>query len=139
MSNISNDEENINVNIEEDNENKTNEEATNKETAKEIKKEEIIEVENKGAEEVDNKKISFKDAFSSICVDALITGALSVVGIILLDVILRVTVGYYVKEKASMFLIIYIIMTILYTSIMESSKGNTVGRRLAKLKVTKME
>lgn len=151
MSNISNDEENINVNIEENNENKineevsnekinesTNEETTNKEMTKEIAREEITEVENKNTEGVNNK-VSFKDAFSSISVDILITAALSVVGIILFDVILRVAAGYYVKEKASVFLIIYLIMTLLYTSIMESSKGNTIGKRLAKLKLTKME
>jgi len=92
------------------------------------------------ADDKDNSKISFKDTFVSSIVDLAVTGAATAVGLFLIDAILRVTAGYYIKEKVSFSLIIFVIVSLLYTSIMESSKNeDTIGKRLLKLKVTRSE
>jgi uncharacterized RDD family membrane protein YckC len=106
---------------------------------KEINNEEIIKEDSvRNSDAVSN--VSFKDAFMSSILDILVTGAISVAGLYIFDFILRITAGYYVKEKVSIFLIIYLIVTALYTTIMESSKnGNTIGKRAANLKTIKIK
>lgn len=98
-----------------------------------------VETENNEIEAVekDNSKISFKDTFSAAIVDLAVTAAGSVVGLFLIDAILRVTAGFYIKEKVSFSVIIFVIVSLLYTSIMESSKGETIGKRLLKLKINR--
>lgn len=90
------------------------------------------------AEEEKTNKVSFSDALISTIVDVLIAGAISVAGLYIFDIILRLAAGYYVSDKISAFAIIYIIVTILYTTIMESSRSaNTIGKKAANLKVIK--
>ncbi|KYH28613.1 RDD family protein [Clostridium colicanis] len=101
--------------------------------------EEITKEESVGNSDIISK-VSFKDAFMSSILDILITGAISIAGLYIFDFILRIAAGYYVKEKVSVFLIIYLIVTLLYTTIMESSKsGNTIGKRAANLKTIKIK
>lgn len=97
------------------------------------------EAENNETETVekDNSKISFKDAFAAAIIDLVVTAAASVVGLFLIDAILRFTAGFYIKDKVSFSVIIFVIVSLLYTSIMESSKGETIGKRSLKLKVTR--
>lgn len=104
--------------------------------------EKSVEVEENNYTEIKDEpvdRISFKDTLLSSVVDAVITGTISVVALYIFDIILRSAAGYFVKEKVSLFVIIYLLVTILYTSIMESSKnGNTIGKRAANLKITKI-
>ncbi|QGU95467.1 hypothetical protein GOM49_10530 [Clostridium bovifaecis] len=105
--------------------------------------EEIVEVDNMNKTDVEVEavgKVSLKDAFMSTIIDVIITGAISIAGLYIFDIILKVTAGYYVKEKISVLAIIYLIVTILYSSIMESSKtANTIGKRASNLKVIKLK
>lgn len=118
----------------------------NEEMSEDMTKElavEIAEENNMNRTEVEVEeanKVSFKDAFLAVIIDVIITGGISVAGLYIFDIILKATAGYYVKEKVSVFAIIYIIVTILYSSIMESSKTeNTIGKRASNLKVIKLK
>lgn len=85
------------------------------------------------------KKVSFGDAFIATLVDIITVGLISSIGLFIFNVILKVA-GYYVKDVIPMFLIIYLIVTLLYTSIMESSKNaDTIGKRIARLKLIKTQ
>ncbi len=85
------------------------------------------------------KKVSFGDAFIATLVDIITVGLISAIGLFIFNVILKVA-GYYVKDVIPMFLIIYLIVTLLYTSIMESSKNaDTIGKRVARLKLIKTQ
>ncbi|KOA21182.1 RDD family protein [Clostridium homopropionicum DSM 5847] len=121
-------------NIEVENENVTEIEKVEEDTAVNAEVENNEEIE---AVEKDSTKINLKDTFTSSIVDLAVTAAATVVGLFLIDAILRVTAGYYIKEKVSFSVIIFVIVSLLYTSIMESSKGETIGKRLLKLKVTR--
>lgn len=85
------------------------------------------------------KKVSFGDAFIATLVDVITIGLISSIGLFVFNAILKVA-GYYVKDVIPMFLIIYLIVTLLYTSIMESSKNaDTIGKRVARLKLIKTQ
>jgi hypothetical protein len=85
-------------------------------------------------------KVGFGDAFIATLVDIIATGLVSVAGLFIFDAILKAIAGYYVKDVIPMFIIIYLIVTLLYTSIMESSKNaDTIGKRVARLKLVKTQ
>lgn len=84
-------------------------------------------------------KVALKDSFLAAFIDIISIGVISAGVLFIFDAILRVTAGFYVKEKIQMLGIIYLIVMLLYTSIMESSKSaNTIGKRVANLKITKI-
>mgnify|MGYP001593840041 FL=1 len=97
-------------------------------------KEEVTEVKDK---ESYISKVSFKDTFVANIIDILVTLGISIVVLFVIDGILRVAAGYYVVEKIQMTAIIYLIVSLLYTSIMQSKNCDTVGMKVAKLKISK--
>ncbi|KEI04045.1 hypothetical protein IRP63_04365 [Clostridium botulinum] len=84
-------------------------------------------------------KMTFKDTFVSNLVDILVTLGLSIVALFIIDGILRVTAGYYVTEKVQMTAIIYLIISLIYTSVMQIKSCDTIGMRVSKLKINKAE
>lgn len=116
------------------------EEITEEEQESEVEKEVEEVVATDTNNEVDEAKISMADTFGSSIVDILITAAISAAVLFIGDGILRATAGYYITEKPTMFMIIYIIVSLLYTSIMESRKNaDTIGKRSVKIKLTKTQ
>lgn len=105
------------------------------------KKEQLENMDKPSIDEASNENIdniSLKDTFLASLIDVVLTGVVSTAILFLLDGILRITAGYYISAKISMLAIIYLIVFIIYTSIMESSKNaNTIGKRAANLKIIK--
>jgi hypothetical protein len=125
-----------NVNIEVNNEGEV--ENTNIENGNTVNIENTSSEDNSTAN-IENK-VSFGDAFISTLVDIITTGLISVVGLFIFNAILKAAAGYYIKEVIPMFLIVYLIVALLYGSIMVSSKGaDTIGKRVARLKVVKTQ
>lgn len=94
----------------------------------------INEEENKVVEENLSTEIAnennFIKRFLSATMDQIITLALALVLLLLFDGILRLT-GFYVAERQPIFLVVYIITNILYTSICESTKlKKTIGKKI---------
>lgn len=109
------------------------EQAEREEQLENIEMQSINETSNENVE-----RITFKDTLLASVIDVVLTGVVSTAILFLLDGILRITAGYYISAKISMLAIIYLIVFIIYTSIMESSKNaNTIGKRAANLKVIK--
>ena len=85
-------------------------------------------------------KGTFLNSLSAIIVDQVCIATISAVGIFLLIAILnifgyRILSSYYV-----VFLFItYVLISIIYPVIMEASTGNTLGRKVCKLKVFKIK
>lgn len=87
-----------------------------------------------------DEKIGFAEAFFAATIDLVATGLISAAVLFIFDAILRAAAGYFVKDVVPMFLIVYLIVTLLYTSIMESSKNaDTIGKRVARLKLVKTQ
>lgn len=95
--------------------------------------EEVNHVENSSEVEAKDKTVSKNSFFRSLkatFVDEIIIGIVSVILLYAADLVLRI-VGYYISGKITMMLIIFVIVSLLYPAIMESSKkGNTIGRSL---------
>ncbi|EES91626.1 hypothetical protein FDJ70_06110 [Clostridium botulinum] len=96
---------------------------------------ELIKTEENNLE----SKITFKDTFVSNLVDILVTLGLSIVALFIIDGILRVTAGYYVTQKVQMTVIIYLIISLIYTSVMQIKSYDTIGMRVSKLKINKVK
>lgn len=119
-----------------------NKEELKKEVTEELKEEEVEveQIDSKTENKVDETKIRMQDTLLSSIVDILITSVISTACLFIGDGILRSTAGYYVTEKPTLFIIIYLIVSLLYTSIMESRKNaDTIGKRSAKIKLTKTQ
>ena len=83
------------------------------------------------------KKPNFLDTFKANIIDLAIIGGISAVLVFAADAILRLT-GYAISQKFSMSFIIFMVVMVLYMSIMESGKGsNTVGKKISGLTITK--
>lgn len=86
-------------------------------------------------EKSETKKISFGRRLKATIIDQIVIGAISFIGMLLFDLILRLTGGLYVSDKLGIYLIIYVIVNLLYPAIIESSKfGNTIGNKLSNIK-----
>ncbi|GLC32271.1 RDD family protein [Clostridium omnivorum] len=112
-----------------------NEEQAKEEKAKEAndteeeKIEDFIEPVETSKDKVVGKKSFFRNLIAAI-VDEAVIGIISVVLLYLGDFILRAA-GYFISGKISMLLIIFVVVSILYPAIMESTKkGNTIGRSI---------
>lgn len=78
----------------------------------------------------DSKFIKFIKKFLAATIDQIINLSISLVLLLIFDGILRL-VGLYVAERQPIFLITYIVVSILYTSICESTKLNkTIGKKI---------
>ena len=88
-------------------------------------------------EEVINK-ITFLNSIEAIFLDQISIAIVSAVAIALLIAILNMA-GYRILNTYYLFfaLIAYIAISILYPAIMEACIGNTLGRKICKLKVFK--
>lgn len=119
----------INEEIVPGNEEEVKEEKTNEADDTEEKVESNIEHVEVPADKVVGKKSFFKNLIAAI-VDEAIIGVISVVLLYLGDFILRAA-GYFISGKISMLFIIFVVVSILYPAIMESTKkGNTIGRSI---------
>lgn len=85
-------------------------------------------------------KVSFLNSLAAVFIDEAIVGVISFGVLYLVDLLMRSIAGYYIVEKAPMYLIIFVIITLFYTSIMENKKnGQTFGKKIMKLKTTKIK
>lgn len=99
-----------------------------------------IEEDKKETKE-DTKGVSFKNSFMAILIDTVVVTGSSLVGLLIFNKVILKLLGLKIvnEYRGSVLLIIFIIISILYTSIMESKKGNTIGKKYCDLKVEKVE
>ncbi|MCB2288809.1 RDD family protein [Clostridium sp. CS001] len=80
---------------------------------------------------------SFMDTLKANLIDLIAIGGISTVGVFVADALLRLT-GYGITEKFQMTFIIFMVVMVLYMSIMESGKNSsTLGKKIAGLIITK--
>ena len=92
---------------------------------------EKIEYENSG------KKPSFFASCAATISDAIIIAVLSYVLLYVVDFIMRYTIGLYIVEKNQMLFLLYVVVSLLYVSILESKLGFTVGKTVFGIKVVR--
>lgn len=128
-----------------DEEENVKEEDINLGEVQEIDEEEAItedETEDEVYTEEDAKKEnvnkpSFIHSLLSQLVDQVVIGVISTAVLYLFDLLLRLITGYYVSEKGSVLFIIYVLVNILYVSIIEASQGSTIGKNIFETTVNK--
>lgn len=100
------------------------------------KSEEIISQDSSEITENEQGKTSgFFGSFLAAVIDELIVLGVSVILLFLSNFIMGF-LGYYIAERTSMFIIIFLIVNIIYTSVMEVSKlKGTVGKIITGLKI----
>jgi len=82
-------------------------------------------------------KPSFVDAFKANIIDLIVIGAVSTIGVYVADAILKLA-GYAISQKFQMTFIIFMVIMLLYMSIMESGKSSaTIGKKVSGLFITK--
>ena len=93
------------------------------------------------SKKVINKDSERKPNFFASCAaaisDAVIIGVLSFVLLYVIDFILRKIVGVYIVDKNQMLFILYVVVSLLYVSILESTLGFTVGKTVLGIKVAR--
>ena len=99
-----------------------------------IKTEEVTE---KIVDENSNKKPSFIASCAATISDAIIIGVLAYVLLYVVDFILKNALGLYIVEKNQMLFILYIVVSLLYVSVLESILGFTVGKTVFGIKVVR--
>lgn len=101
---------------------------------------EEMKIENESMESFayeEKEKITFIDIFKANLIDIVSTGIISIAALYIFDILLRLTAGYYVKERIQMLFIFYLISSLLYTSIMENKSADTIGKRVSRIRITK--
>lgn len=97
--------------------------------------EELNHIENKEGEK--SMKPRFIDTLKASLIDLIVIGVISTGLVFMADSILRLT-GYFVTQKFQMSFIIFMVVMVLYTSIMESGKSSTtIGKKLSGLTIIK--
>ena len=82
-------------------------------------------------------KPTFLDAFKASIIDLVVIGAVSTVGVFVADALLKLA-GFSITQKFQMSFIIFMVVMVLYMSIMESGKKSaTIGKKVAGLIITK--
>lgn len=110
-----------------DNKELNNEEVVN-ETVEEIKVIETVDEEEKVKQ--DGKVMKFLKKILSGVIDQIISIALSLLLLIVVDLLLKLF-GLYIAQREPMFLIMYIIVNIIYGPICASTKlKDTIGRKI---------
>lgn len=80
----------------------------------------------------EKNKVSFLNSGKANLIDMFIVLILSTAVLFFGDILLRFTLGMYVSDLKGMLLILIIIVTIVYNTIMQGSKeGATLGQRLS--------
>jgi hypothetical protein len=75
-------------------------------------------------------KGSFIKNFSAVILDEAIIGIISIIILYIFEALLKLG-GYSISQKSTMLFLIFVVVSILYTSIMETAKaGKTVGKKL---------
>ena len=83
------------------------------------------------------RKPNFIDTFKASLIDLIVIGGISTIGVFGADALLRLT-GYGITQKFQMAFIIYMVVMVLYMSIMESGKTSaTLGKKIAGLIIKK--
>jgi len=101
---------------------------------------EVIETEvipEKTVDENSGNKPSFIASCAATISDAIIIGVLAYILLYVVDFILRKAAGLYIVEKSQMLFIIYVAVSLLYVSILESTLGFTVGKTVLGIKVVR--
>ncbi|MCJ7689886.1 MAG: RDD family protein [Clostridiaceae bacterium] len=82
-------------------------------------------------------KPRFLDTLKASLIDLIVIGGISTALVFIGDSILRL-VGYFVTQKFQMSFIIFMVVMVLYMSIMESGKASTtLGKKLSGLTIIK--
>ena len=82
-------------------------------------------------------KPSFIDTFKASLIDLIAIGGISTAGVFIADAVLRLT-GYGITQKFQMTFVIFMVVMVIYMSIMESGKNSaTLGQKIARLNITK--
>ena len=110
----------------------------------EVKSEEVMDIDGKApCFTCENSKVdkaikpTFVDTFKASLIDLIVIGGISTVGVFVTDAILRLA-GYAITQKFQMAFIIFMVVMVLYMSIMESGKMSaTIGKKVSKLIITK--
>ncbi|MCR1951851.1 RDD family protein [Clostridium sp. DSM 100503] len=97
---------------------------------------EIINNEEVNNEEVNNeevkedgKAVKFIKRLLAATIDQIVAIALALLLLLVFDFLLKFA-GFYIAQRQPMFLIIYVITNILYSTICESTKlGRTIGKK----------
>ena len=98
-------------------------------------KEELSYSENLNEEK--SAKPSFMDTLKANLLDLIVIGGISTIMVFLADVVLKFA-GYTISEKFQMSFVIFMVIMVLYMSIMESGKNSaTLGKKIAGLIITK--
>jgi len=108
------------------------EELNNKDNKYSGRNEELI-----GANGNKTLKPTFLDAFKASIIDLVVIGVVSTVGLFVADAVLKLA-GFAITQKFEMSFIIFMVVMVLYMSIMESGKKSaTIGKKVARLIITK--
>ncbi|MBS6500816.1 MAG: RDD family protein [Clostridium sp.] len=105
-----------------------NDEVNNEELNKYI---EVTEEDNAINEEVkeDGKAVKFIKRLLAATIDQIVAIAFALLLLLVFDFLLKF-VGFYIAQRQPMFLVIYVITNILYSTICESTKlGRTIGKK----------
>ncbi|WP_291636455.1 hypothetical protein [Clostridium sp.] len=82
-------------------------------------------------------KPNFLDTLKASIIDLVVIGGISTVGVYGADAVLKVA-GYAITQKFQMSFIIFMVVMVLYMSIMESGKNSTtIGKKISGLIITK--
>ena len=113
----------------------SNNEVNSNEQIIESVNEEISYSENLNEEK--SVKPSFMDTLKANLLDLIVIGGISTIIVFISDVVLKFA-GYTISEKFQMSFVIFMVIMVLYMSIMESGKNNaTLGKKIAGLIITK--
>ena len=83
--------------------------------------------------EIGEPKVSFIKSLSAIALDEVLIGIISILLFYIFEALLRLG-GYFISQKINMIFVLFVVVSILYTSIMEASKaGKTIGKKLLNL------
>ena len=111
----------------------------NKDGADELieKEAEAEDISEKSVNTNSGKKPNFFASFAAIISDGIIIAVLSYLLLYVVDFILRRTAGVYVTEKSQMLFLLYVIVSLIYVSVLESTLGFTVGKTVFGIKVAR--
>ncbi|MBZ9688135.1 RDD family protein [Clostridium estertheticum] len=100
-------------------------------------KEELIDIDNQNSNDYKSIKPNFIDTFKANLIDLVVIGGISTVAVFVADALLRLA-GYFITQKFQMTFIIFMVVMVLYMSIMESGKkSSTLGKKISGLIITK--
>lgn len=105
-----------------------NEVINNEELNKDI---EVTEEDNaiNGEVKEDGKAVKFIKRLLAATIDQIVAIAFALLLLLIFDFLLKF-VGFYIAQRQPMFLVIYVITNILYSTICESTKlGRTIGKK----------